>query len=361
MVSLSVLTFCALLQVGSESTAPPRIPERQPVPVVQPTPVASAPPVVPMQTVPSAAPPVAPPTAEPKHLSFQNGMLELPKRSRITLAATERAVLTSLKTEQRDTVGNVLRDSTGEPTMIPIAEGMNVFRGQVLGNFDDRELRSMAKINEAQLEVAKAERDKTLEKVVAIHAYRVALAEHLALLEVIKKVPGAVSQFEIQRAELAKVHAEANMELQKYILEEVKTREVVVRESELDQTKLKIELRKLIAPIDGMIVKIGATEGEWLREGDPVLEIVQLDTMWVKVQVHADKYAVGDLYGKQATIQVALANGKTEKFSGAVVFCDPHIEAGNTFWAYIEVQNRRLGNFWLLQPGRGNVEIEIPL
>jgi hypothetical protein len=110
-----------------------------------------------------------------------------------------------------------------------------------------------------------------------------------------------------------------------------------------------------------MVVEIKAAEGEWLREGDPVLEIVQLDTLWVSVDVLIKDYEISDVDGKSAVVQVVLANGKTETFQGTVVFCNPVIEAGDAFKAYIEIQNRRVGNYWLLQPGRRGIDITIAL
>jgi multidrug efflux pump subunit AcrA (membrane-fusion protein) len=349
MYSLPTLILCTLLQVGSEGTVPPRLQDPQRQPIVQPTQT----PLAPAQTVPTVLPPVVVPPAQPNQIFIQNCTLELPRRSRFTLSAPVSAILTSLKTEQRDSGGN--------PVVVPITEGMTVSKGQVLGNLDDRDLRSLLKIGEAQVEVAKAEKEKKIEVQVAALALQLAMAEFVSMQEANKQVIGTVSEFELRRAKMAEYHAAANLDLQKYTLEEIKTREVIVRESELDRTKDQINLRKLTAEIDGIIVEIKAAEGEWLREGEPILEIRQLDTMWVKVTVDAGKYTASDLDGKRATVQVPLANGKKESFQGTVVFCNPNIEQGNTFWVYIEVQNRRADNYWLLQPGRAGVEIVIPL
>jgi len=321
-------------------------------PVAQPTRT------TPVQTVPIAppqveTPPVAAPLAPSNQIFIQNCTLDRPRRSRFTLSAPVSAVLESLSAEQQDSAGNSVK--------VPITQGMTVSKGQVLGNLNDRELRSILRISEAQLDVAKAEANKKIEAIVAAHALQLAMAEVVTMEEANKEVPTAFPKFEVERARMAQLHAAANLDLQKYLLGEIKTREVVVRDSELERTQVQIDLRKLTAEIDGIIVEIKAATGEYLREGDPILEIWQLDTMWVKVTVDAGKYTARDLDGKRATVQVPLANNKKETFQGAVVFCNPKIEQGNTFWVYIEVQNRRAGNYWLLQPGLGGVDIVIPL
>jgi len=331
------------------------------LPAVQPTQFAPTSPAGPMLTTPTTAPVIVPLATNARQARFTNGMSMPPRHSHVVLSAREAAELMSLSTEQRDAAGNIVRDNGGNPIIIPVTEGMNVFRGQVLVKFDDRELRSILRINQAQLEVAKAERDKKLEILVAAHGVRLAYAELQRLHEGNRQMANVFPEQEVQRAELACVHAEANLELQKYNIDEVKTREVVVRESELDRTRVQIERRQLVATIDGMIVKINAAEGEWLREGHEVLEIMRLDTLWIRVSASVKEYEISDLDGKQAAVQLALPNGRIETFRGVVVFCNPKVDSSDRFEVYVEVQNRRAGNFWLLQPGRGDVEVVIAL
>jgi len=346
MFTTSVFVLCSLLQAGNDGTVPNQ-PVRQPA--VQPLQFPSAIP---------AATPVAPAATNANQLRFK-GVLKLPKHNEVTLSAKERAVLMSLSTEQRDADGNILLNDEGEPIMIPVRHGLHVFKGQVLGNFDDRELHSIVEINQAQLEVAKAEREKKIEAVYAARSLQVAIADVKRMEIANQRQAGVFAQADIDKAVLVQYQAEANLDLQKYNLEEVKTRDVGVREAELKRTKIQIENQKLIAPIDGMVVNIGAAVGELKREGEPILEIVQLDTLHVVVKVNARDYRPNDLSGKQAVIHVQFPNGRTETFQGEVIFCDPRVKV-DSFETLIEVQNRRVGNYWLLQPGHDDVEVVIP-
>ena len=363
MSSVYALVFCSMFLQSDGTVSQPS----GRMPLVQPTPFVATPPAgLPIQTAPIVEPGIVPSATNARQARFTNGRSELAKHSHVVLSATEGAVLLSLATERRDAAGNIVRDSDGNPIIVPITEGMNVFQGQVLGKFDDRELHSILQINQAQLEVAKAERDKKLEILVAAHGVRLAYAELQRLHDGNRQMANVqmanvFPEQEVQRAELACVHAEANLELQKYNIDEVKTREVVVRESDLDRTKVQIGLRQLEATIDGMIVKINAAEGEYLREGQEVLEIMRLDTLRVRVLASVKEYVVSDFDSKQAVVQLALPNGRTEAFRGSVVFCDPNVDSADWFAVYVEVQNRRVGNFWLLQPGRNGLEVVIQL
>ena len=347
MYFTSLFILCSVLQAGAAH------PGRLPV-YPAPTPPATVQDVPAVQSQQTS-------TVNANQVHDPNGFVDLPRYNHATLPAPERAILRSLRTEQRDAQGNIMRVQDGKHIIIPVREGLHVFEGQTLANFDDQELNSILKINQAQLEVAKAERDKEIEKKYAASSVQVAWAELESMLEANRRHAGVFPAVEVERARLALEQARANLELQIYTLDEVKTREVVVKESELDRTQVQIDLRKLVAPIDGMVVKIEAAEGEWKREGDPILTIMKLDTVRVRVKVNANRFTHSDVLGKQATIQARLPNGSVETFQGPVVFCDPTILAGADFHAYIEVQNRRIGNFWLLLPGRDGLDVVIPL
>jgi multidrug resistance efflux pump len=238
---------------------------------------------------------------------------------------------------------------------------MRVFAGQTIGNFDDRELQAIRTTDLAKLKVAKAEQEKLIEVKYAAEGLRMAMIEHTAMVQANKNVVGTFPDIEVKKAELAVAQASANLELQKYTLEVVKVGDTNVAESELARAEVLIELRKIYAPIDGIIVDIKSAEGKWLREGDPVLHIENLDTLWVQVFVDARRYTESDIMGKPATIRATLANGKVEMFEGHVFFCDQKIDANYNFLAYLEIQNRRVGDYWLLRHGYCNVDITIQL
>jgi multidrug efflux pump subunit AcrA (membrane-fusion protein) len=354
-----------VLPSGSKRRVVSYPPEQQPnATIPQPLLLAAPQPVLPTTAVPSAiTPAIAVSSVTETNTSFSQqprdsnlvrvtGILEVPKRNHVILAAAYQSVLTSLKTEQRNTEGNIVAETNGNPVLIPITEGMFVFKDQVLGNFDDRELQCNLEIGECRLDVAIAEREKKIEVEYAAWGFRIAEEELKMLRKTNELHENAITQIEINKAILALHQADANLRLQKYTLEEVKTREVIASEKEVAKTKVLINLRKLIAPIDGMVVRIDKAEGEWLREGDPVLEIMQLNTLRARCKVSAKYYTPDMVDGKEVTVSMPMVNGRNEEFPGKVVFAHPKVEAGDWFEVFIEVENRPTGRSWLLQPGR---------
>ena len=358
MHSISFLIICSLfsqVNVGNTSSPQGLLPNTRQSGIST-----SVSPVIPPLVAPQQDQTVQPAT-ESRQYHTSGGMTWLPEFNNVPLAAPERAVLMSLRTEQRDDVGNILRDADGNPIMIPVRKGMRVFKDQVLGIFDDVELHSILKINEAQLELARTEAKKEIELIHAAHGVRLAWLEHQMMIEANQRTPNSFPKIDVERAKFTMEQANAQLELQKFNLHEVKRREVVVRENELERTRVLIDRRKLISSLNGMIIDITAAEGQWLREGEPVLHIVQFDPIWIQIMVPVMGYELNDLYGKQANVRVPLANGRFEMFQGTVVFCKPNIEGGDNFFAYVEIENPRRGHFWLLQPGIGGVEVVIPL
>lgn len=306
---------------------------------------------------PGTTSPINPPptpvvrAADPTIVQAQ-GILKIPKWNNVILSANHQAILRKLRTEQRDAQGNILLDPSGEPIIVPLREGMFVYENQVLGKFDDQELCIGLAIQQEKLNVAKAAQEKQIEVEHAAHQVRTSMAALNMYKEANRRHEGAITPMEMIKAELEVLQAKANLELQKYTIDVERAAEVVAQQKEVEGMKIRIEERKLTAPISGMIVKIDKAEGEWLREGDPVLEIIQLDTLRAICKVDARHYTQNMVEGKEATVLMPMVNDRTEEFPGKVVFADQRVTAGEEFEVFIEVQNRRVGRFWLLQPGR---------
>ena len=304
-----------------------------------------------VSAIPATPQTFAPTTSRPGVIELP-GKLDLPRYNRGVIAAHFQAQLMSLKTAQRDADGNIVNGADGQPVLVPLREGMRVSEGQILGNFDTRLLEAQRTSALCKFKVAQAEAEKQIEVEYARTAVKCEQAS-LAILEAANSQhEGAITKLEILQSQLKVEQAVASYQLQDYNLNIVKKEEMNVQRQEVEMVDVMIGLRQLVAPLSGMIVKISKAEGEWLREGDEVLEIVHLDTLQVVCKVNANLYDANSVAGKAVSVTAPLANGKMEVFTGKVVFADPKIDSGDTFDVYIEVQNRPVGDSWLLQPGR---------
>ena len=319
-------------------------------PAIAPQPVTV--PVVPAQplktanTIPVAPPTFASTTNRPNVIEL-TGRLSVPKRNQVPIAAPFQAQLASLRT--------VRQGADGQPVLVPLREGMHVVEGQVLGNLDTRLLEAELASAHCKLKVAEAEANNEILLEYAQAGVDSENSELAILSHANAMHEGAIAAVEINRARLRVQHAIANYRLEEYKLNIIKREDLNVHRQAVKAADEMIRLRQLVSPISGMIVKISKAEGEWLREGDEVLEIVQLDTLRLILKVDASQYDPISMVDKAVSVTMPFVNGKTEVFPGKVVFVNPSIDPGNTFDVYVDVQNRPSGSSWLLLPGEGRL------
>ncbi|MCP5537098.1 MAG: efflux RND transporter periplasmic adaptor subunit [Akkermansiaceae bacterium] len=101
----------------------------------------------------------------------------------------------------------------------------------------------------------------------------------------------------------------------------------------------------LTAPQDGIIVKLNVKEGEYLKTGEPLFSIANLDSVWLKMEAYES-----DLpwlrYAQDVSFHVEAIPGKT--FHGRIAFIDPQLDPKRRIVRVrVNVENKER----LLKPG----------
>jgi len=101
----------------------------------------------------------------------------------------------------------------------------------------------------------------------------------------------------------------------------------------------------LTAPQSGIIVNLNAKEGQYLKTGDPLFGIAQLNSVWLKMEAYES-----DLpwlrYAQDVSFTVEAIPGKT--FHGRIAFIDPQLDPNRRVVKMrVNVDNKQL----LLKPG----------
>ena len=123
-----------------------------------------------------------------------------------------------------------------------------------------------------------------------------------------------------------------------------------VSEAELKAAEAKLEHRRLLAPLDALVIELKSHEGEWVAAGDTVMRLVRVDLLRVQGRLNAKDYRASEIQGRPVQIVVTLARGQRETFPGKIVFVSPEVHGGE-FEVRAEMKNRKDGDFWLLSPG----------
>jgi membrane fusion protein, multidrug efflux system len=212
----------------------------------------------------------------------------------------------------------------GVVAAIPVAEGAAVSRGQTLVRLDSRELAAQVAAAEAAVERSRAEAEN----------FRARLERSRGLLAAGAISPQALDDLESgdQAARARTAEAEAHLGLARRGLEKA-----VVR-----------------APFAGRVGDRSFHVGDYVREGDVLMELLDDDPL--RVEFELPEGYIGQVE-PGSPVAVAVRSLPGEEISGRVVFVSPRVEtATRTFKVEAEVPNpeRRL------RPGQFvGVEIEL--
>lgn len=98
------------------------------------------------------------------------------------------------------------------------------------------------------------------------------------------------------------------------------TEQQIARLEETRQASTRIEL---VAPIHGTVIEKMASEGEYVKTGQPIYRLADLSTLWLMLELFPDD-AAAVRYGQRVTAEVQSLPG--EKFLGRVAFVDPMVD-----------------------------------
>lgn len=224
--------------------------------------------------------------------------------------------------------------------------GENVKRGDLIARVDDSkvkltEVRALTELSRLQREA-----DNDLKVKLASKNHEAAVAELNRAMETEKRLPKSVSKTEFDRLRLASEKAELEIAQATFDVEMAKFA-VKAGEDDLRMAQLNVGRRRVLAPLDGVVVEVKHRMGEWVEAGQPVARIVQLERLRAEGFLAAG-LATAAIKGLAVRVDVRFADDRTESFAGEIVFVSPEIHPVNgkvQVWA--EVENRDE----LLRPG----------
>jgi macrolide-specific efflux system membrane fusion protein len=227
-----------------------------------------------------------------------------------------------------------------------VKEGDRVRRGDLLARLDDET--AQVAVERASTEVAIAERKAGNDVSVrfARKATEVAQAELARAKESIQKYPKSISDTEIDKLTLTVDRSRLEIEQAEHLLG-VERLTQQLKQQERAAAQLSLERRKMLAPIDGVVVEVNARPGEWMEPGEKVLRILRMDRLRAEGFIAANQISLG-LLGSAARVTVDLPSRKGFTVTGQVVFVSPEIDPVNgQVRVWVEIENPDL----LLRPG----------
>jgi macrolide-specific efflux system membrane fusion protein len=237
-----------------------------------------------------------------------------------------------------------------------VAEGDVVQQGAILAQVDDVESKLLhdRAAMELQLQKEKVRNDvaiRTAQKALAFHR-----AEFERLDKAVRNLPGSISTSELEEVRFRAAQAELELEQAQYELR-IDQQTAGLKNKELELTQFNVNVRKVTAPINGVVVEVLRHPGEWVEPGDKVLRVVRIDRLRAEGLVHV-RDLPPDLVGAAVTIAVEVPGKGQNEFSGKVTFVSPEVNPVNgqtRVWAEIDNKDG------LLKPGlRPRMTINLP-
>jgi HlyD family secretion protein len=85
--------------------------------------------------------------------------------------------------------------------------------------------------------------------------------------------------------------------------------EVEEKKAEIARLKLMIDKSRVLAPISGVVSRRHVEVGQWIKEGDAVADVVQMDPLWVRVPV-PEKVVAQLKKGDEAKVTIDALGGE---------------------------------------------------
>ena len=238
---------------------------------------------------------------------------------------------------------------------LQIREGDVVSRGDLIARIDDSQPDFDRRKAVAEHAQAKAKAESDVDVRYAVAAEQVAKAEYDKANESNNRVPGSVTRVELDRLQLTWKRGELQIE-QAEVERRLAGMAVQSKEVDIAAAENAINRRKILAPLDGVVVRVFPHLGEWMQPGDPLARVVRADRLRVEGFVDAARFDPDKVRDRPVTVNVTLADERVETFKGRIVFTSPIVESGGEYLVWAEVENRQMEaghpEEWMLRPGQ---------
>lgn len=176
--------------------------------------------------------------------------------------------------------------SAGPLAKLTVREGAAVRAGDEVGQIDDASAVIAWEQAQAELEIAVAEAENEFKVLAAEKAAAAAKAELQRAEESAEKYSKSISQTELDRLRLVAERSELEFRQTRHERNIAKLNAVVKRKA-CDEAARAVELHRIRAPVEGVVVEVMRRAGEWVEPGMPVVRIVRMDSLRVEAFVSA--------------------------------------------------------------------------
>jgi multidrug efflux pump subunit AcrA (membrane-fusion protein) len=243
---------------------------------------------------------------------------------------------------------------TGRVAEVPVKLNDVVEKGDALARLDDRGVLILRRAALLRVDSARSDAIDAIELRYAETALAEAQAELDTSRSIQRDVSGAIPLSQLRRLRLAVerggLEVARTQKRQKQARVELELRETDV--SVLDE-----QLRNLHceSPIDGIVLEVARSAGEWIEKGQPIVTVAQIDRLHVHALASSKQVAPAACRGLPVSVHWNdAATGAQQSLRGKVLSVDPQMLPGGRFRLHAEIINETDESDphqWKLTPG----------
>lgn len=221
-------------------------------------------------------------------------------------------------------------------------------QGDVLAVIDSSREAIQKEAAEAALEAATIQAENHVNIDFADAQQAVSAKELQRRVEINQRSPGVISQSEIEQYELQVDRARFQRE-QAVLEQDVAKSTERQKAAELQAIEHSIQRRTIRARMNGLVAEKLREQGEWVREGDPILRLITIDQVKVSGRFNLQEYSPAVLRGRPVVV-TARVGGQVYELTGTVTEIGSEATV-DSCPITAEVENRREQGEWILRSG----------
>lgn len=204
-----------------------------------------------------------------------------------------------------------------------VREGGRVAVGDVLAKIDDTEAELARERAEIEVELAREAAENDIHIRYAAKQLEVANAEMKRANESVLKYRNSVSATELDQVRLTAERAALEVEQAQH---EQRAAQLTYKSkrNELALAERNVERRKIISPVNGVVVEVHRKAGEWVQPGEGVFRVLRTDRLQAEGFVPSE-LADPVLVGRRARLTIDTGEGTVRTHEGKVFFVSPEI------------------------------------
>lgn len=236
----------------------------------------------------------------------------------------------------------------GMLTNLIVEEGAIVEIDQPLAIIDDRQAKLTLALKKAQELEAEYNAVNDINMRDAKNSEQLAREKAAAFVEM--EIKGSLAKWSARAANLEATREALRIELAE-MNKKIAETQYLAKKSERELADLEITKRQITAPFGGFVEQRIAQLGEWVQPGSPILQLIQMDRLRAQGFVSAISPDQTVSPGMPAVVEFNLGGNRQERINGVVGFVGNDVDLQNRRKIWVEFENRRIGNDWMIKPG----------